>query len=214
MGERIVHFFEDPGPENTEKVVEVVAERVGEGDVDAVVVASISGRTAIRIAERLRRTGRETRVVCVSGPPSWKKFPEYKFPLVAEKDRRALEALGVRLIDWVEEPFRPLVFRNWWERKTLKVRRPEADLFWMTLISVGGHGLRTAVEVVFMAVEAKAVKIGDRVIGVAGTGEGADAAVVTRASRFETAVGRDPSKRFKVEEILAMPKKTTWAGYG
>jgi hypothetical protein len=27
-------------------------------------------------------------------------------------------------------------------------------------------------------------------------------------------VGEDPNKRMKVEEILAMPKETTWAGYG
>jgi len=51
-------------------------------------------------------------------------------------------------------------------------------------------------------------------IGVAGTGEGADSAIVMMASRFEDAVGIDPAKRLKIEEILAMPKKTTWVGYG
>jgi hypothetical protein len=52
------------------------------------------------------------------------------------------------------------------------------------------------------------------VIGIAGTGCGADSAIVMRATRFEEAVGTDPEKRLKIEEILAMPKQTTWVGYG
>jgi hypothetical protein len=34
------------------------------------------------------------------------------------------------------------------------------------------------------------------------------------ASKFEGAVGVDPEKRMKVEEILAMPKRTLWKAYG
>ncbi len=94
------------------------------------------------------------------------------------------------------------------------MKRPEADLFWMSLILVGGHGFRTAIEVVFMAVDAGSVEVGKRVITVAGTGEGADSAVVLKASHYEDAVGPDPEKRLKVEEVLAMPKRTTWVGYG
>jgi hypothetical protein len=84
----------------------------------------------------------------------------------------------------------------------------------MTLICVGGHGLRTAVEIVFMAVEAGAVKVGERVIAVAGTVWGADSAIVMKATRFEDAVGERPQSRMKIEEILAMPKVTEWSGYG
>jgi hypothetical protein len=134
--------------------------------------------------------------------------------LIAETERKRLNELGVPAIDWVEEPFKPLTFRNWWEKETVDVQRPEADLFWMTLICVGGHGLRTAVEVVFMAVEAGVIGIGQRVIGIAGTGSGADSAIVMQARRFEDAVGPAPERRLKIEEILAMPKQTTWVGYG
>jgi hypothetical protein len=35
-----------------------------------------------------------------------------------------------------------------------------------------------------------------------------------KASRFQDAVGIDPEKRMKIHEILAMPKETTWIGYG
>ena len=214
MTKRIVHFFEDVGEENTNEVIEAVAKRAREGDIEAVIVASIWGRTAVKLAENLKESGLKLRAVCVSGPPSWQQYPEYKFPLIKEKERKKLDALEVQVVDWIEEPFKPLTFRNWWEKKTIEMRRPESDLFWMTLICVGGHGLRTAVEVVFMAVEAGVIRVSQRVVGVAGTGEGADSAVVMKASRFEDAVGPDPGKRLKIEEILAMPKQTTWAGYG
>jgi hypothetical protein len=214
MNKRIVHFFEKPGEENTSGVIKAVVKRAIESDIDAVIVASISGRTAIKVAKHLKERNLKIKAVCVSGPPSWEMYPEYKFPLIKEKERKKLKELEVQIIDWIDEPFKTVVFRNWWEKKTIEVRRPESDLFWMTLICVGGHGFRTAVEVIFMGVEAGVIKVGERVIGVAGTGEGADSAIVMKASRFEDTVGPDPVKRLKIEEILAMPKQTTWVGYG
>jgi hypothetical protein len=214
MERQTVYFFEKPGEENTKAVLSCLVERMREGDIDSVAVASISGKMASMVAEELRKRGLETKVVCVSGPKSWQKYPQYRFPLITRKERARLEGMRVDIVDSIDEPFRPIEFRDWWEQKTLKVPHPESDLFWMTLICVGGHGFRTAIEVVFMAVEAGAIQPGERVLSVAGTGSGLDSAVVLMASRFDEAVGRDPAKRLKVEEILAMPKKTTWTGYG
>lgn len=214
MNTREVNFFEEPGEKNTDEVISALVRRVKEGGIKAVVIASISGSMALRVAKNLKRRKLETKVVCVSGPPSWKKYPQYKFPLISEEDRARLKAEHIEVVDRIDEPFLPITFRNWWEKKTLLVPRPESDLFWMTLICVGGHGFRTAIEVIFMAVEAEAVRLGQRVIGVAGTGSGLDSAVVLTARRFDDAVGRYPNRRLKVEEVLAMPKQTTWVGYG
>ena len=136
----------------------------------------------------------------------------YKKPDLLKKE---LRAKGIVVVDTVKEPLaRKLTLRNWWERKNVDLPGESADLFWMTLICVGGHGLRTAVEIVFMAVEAGVVKVGDRVVAVAGTAWGADSALVMKATKFEDAVGERPEGRLKIEEILAMPKRTTWSGYG
>ena len=204
-------FFEEAG-DHTDEVAEAIARRAMDGDVDVVVVASISGLSAIKVAERLAKI--KVRVVCVSGPKSWRVYPEYHFPLIKRKERGRLKKLQVRIVSGVDEPFRPLVFRNWWAKKTLKLGAEEAGLFWMTLICVGGHGLRTAVESVFMAVEAGAAKEGEMVIAAAGTGTGLDSAVTLAAGKFEDIVGEDPNKRLKIREILAMPQATQWIGYG
>lgn len=214
MTKRMVQFFESVGEENTNEVIKTVVDRAEEGGIEAVIVASISGKTSVKVAEQLKKRGLRIKVICISGPPSWKKYPEYKFPLIKEEMRKRLDALGIKVINDVEEPFKPITFRNWWEKKTVEVFRPEADLFWMSLICVGGHGFRTAVEVVFMAEEAEVINKGEMVISIAGTGTGADTAIVMKTSRFEDAVGVDPEKRMKIYEILAMPKETTWIGCG
>jgi len=200
------YFFEAPGAENTAKVVEAVRLRLREKDIDKVLVASESGRLAIELGPKLAPVP----LVCVTYNPTertkWRK-PELR--------KEELLKRGVAVVDTIPEPLtRELTFRNWWEKKTVRLPGPSADLFWMTLLCVGGHGFRTAVEIVFIAVEAGAVEVGERVVSMGGTGWGADSAVVMRASRFEDAVGEDPEKRMKVEEILAMPKRTRWAGYG
>lgn len=128
--------------------------------------------------------------------------------------KEKLDEKGVTVVNNIEEPLScELAFRNWWEGKTIEMKGEEADLFWMTLICVGGHGFRTCIEIVFMAVEAGIVNEGERVIGVAGTRWGADSAIVMKGSKFEDAVGEDPQKRLKIEEILCMPKQTDWLGY-
>jgi uncharacterized protein len=199
-------FFENPGGSNTTAVVRRVRSRLRRGDIDKLLVASESGSLALRIARVLH----DVPIVCVTYAPSTRHV--FKKPQLRKEE---LQLAGVRVVDSVPEPLtRGLTFRNWWAKKTVRLSGVNADLFWMTLIEVGGHGFRTAVGIVFMAVAAHRVHVGERVISIAGTGWGADSAIVMRASRFEDAVGPKPSRRMKIEEIVAMPKRTEWHGYG
>ncbi len=207
MTERSVHFFENPGAENTDQVIDAVRNRIAEGGIRKLLVASESGRLALSVRKKMPP---QISVACVTYNRQTRR--QYQKPALMDQQLRRAR---VALIDTIREPMgRRLTFRNWWERKTLILPGSHADLLWMTLICVGGHGFRTAVEIVFMAAESGVVKIGERVISIAGTGWGADSAIVMRGSRFEHAVGVDARKRFKVEEILAMPKRTVWEGYG
>jgi hypothetical protein len=206
LEQRNVYFFDRPGAGNTPRVIRAVESRVREGGISKVLVASETGRLALEVKRRLPRKT----IVCVTFDQETRRT--YEKPSLMKKE---LTAKGIVIVDTVKEPLaRKLRLRNWWERKNVDIPGESADLFWMTLICVGGHGLRTAVEIVFMAVEAGAVKVGERVIAVAGTARGADSAIVMRATRFEDAVGEQPLSRMKIEEILAMPKETEWSGYG
>jgi len=201
-----VYFFNSPGADNTSRVIRAVKRRARSGDIDKILIASESGRLALKLG----RAFDSTKIVCVTYNAETRR--RYRKPALM-KDQLLKQRIVV--VDNVPEPLgRELIFRNWWEAKTINLPGLSADLFWMTLICVGGHGLRTAVEIVFMAVQAGVVPPGERVISIAGTGWGADSAIVMRASRFDEIVGEDPEKRMKIEEILAMPKRVRWLGYG
>ena len=200
------YFFKTPGPDNTSKVIRVVKHRLRQGDVRKVLVASETGRLALQLRRAISRTS----IACVTYDAATRR--KYRKALLMKSE---LLKAGIVIVDTVQEPLgREMTFRNWWEKKTVKLPGTSADLFWMTLIAVGGHGLRTAVEAMVMALEAGVVRVRERVVSIAGTGWGADSALVMRASRLEDAVGKAPAKRMKIEEILAMPKQTEWTGYG
>jgi len=144
MTERMVHFFEEAGAENTDRVIEAVKQRIRQKDVGKVLVASESGRLALRVRDEIPPS---VSVICVTYNRQTRT--RYQKPLLM---KQRLQKAGVAVVDTVREPMgRRLVFRNWFERKTLQLPGTHADLFWMTLICVGGHGLRTAVEIVFSA---------------------------------------------------------------
>lgn len=48
-----IFYFHRPGPHNTDNVIHAVKERVAEGDIRYIVVASITGQTALKVAEKL-----------------------------------------------------------------------------------------------------------------------------------------------------------------
>jgi len=60
--DRVCRYFERPGSANTEAVIEAVSRRL-EGDIRSVVVASTSGRTGLKFAEKLHE---KARVIVVS----------------------------------------------------------------------------------------------------------------------------------------------------
>jgi hypothetical protein len=78
--ERRITYFHTPGSHNTEDIVRLVKERTEEGDIKHVVVASVTGQAALRVAEELK--DRSISVVCVSGPPSWGTYHGVDHPFV------------------------------------------------------------------------------------------------------------------------------------
>jgi len=68
-----------------------------------------------------------------------------------------------------------------------------------------GQGFKVAVEVVTMATSKGAVKPFENVIGIGGTGEGADTALIVKATTPEDMMGSDTKKRLEIREVIAMP---------
>jgi len=203
--EKKIIYFETPGPHNTDNVVEAVKERIKEGDVKHVIVASISGRTALKVAEELQ--GIAVSVVCVSGCPSWLVQSGVEYPFVKGETREKLERLNVAIVDKTPSTLSGDTIDYGIARYGYI---PASWVVAETLEAVGGYGLKTAVEAILMATDCGAVPASTNVISLAGTDKGADTAIVAKSTYSPWVFSSDSSRRFQVLEIVAMPRQKKW----
>jgi hypothetical protein len=194
---REVCYFTEPGPENLEDVVEAVEKRVNQTGIRYVVVASHSGKTALVFAERMKG---KAKVVCVSGRPS-RRDRGREWPSISPESRRRLEELGAVVLDRIPYALESEVLReNRWNA-------PSADRFVVETLYMFGSGMKVAVQVVLTAVSSGYVEPYEDVIGVGGTGGGADTAIVMKASYAIRMFSENQEHRPEVKEIIAMPLK-------
>ena len=51
--EKTIHYFENPGKENTNKVIDLVKERKNELGIEYIVIASATGNSAVKLGEKI-----------------------------------------------------------------------------------------------------------------------------------------------------------------
>lgn len=198
---KTISYFSEYGEGNTSAVIDVVRERLAEGGIEALVVASTTGKTALALAREVRPES-DLPLICISDPP-WAKY----YPAITDENRQALEELGVEIVDYVpyashSHSVGPC--KNMYGAPDLRVMIFDAFRL------VGGQGLKVAMEVGMMATDGGKIKPGALILCVGGTGTGADCAIVMRAGFSVEILSRDPDRRPQVREILAMPLEKKW----
>ena len=196
---RKVYYFDEPGKQCTEGVIEAVKDTVKETKIDCLIIASTSGETALKFAKALKN--KKIRIICVSEPPSRRVFGD-KWPCINQETRKKLEKQGVIIVDRVPYKFHDSVL----EMAKWYTPVPE-HIVGDTFAFVGGQGLKVAVEVMFMAVQGGYVEPNREVIAVGGYGGGADTAVIVKTCFPEDLFSSDIERRLEVREIIAMPRK-------
>jgi len=202
---RKILYFEKPGPRNTDNVIHITKERIKEGDIKYAVVASISGKTALRLAQELK--GLDVSVVCVSGFPGWLTIHEIKHPFIRGEIRERLEKLKVPIVETTPSALSGDTIDYSLARYGYI---PASWVMAETLEALGGYGLKTAVEVILMATDCGIVPPSVNVVSMAGTDKGADTAIVAKSTFSSWTFSEDSNRRFQVLEILAMPHTKKW----
>jgi len=188
---RSIVYFNQPGVDNTDEVVEIVHKRLKEGDIRSVIVASSSGATGLKFAKKMAR---ETNLVIVSNHPGSSAPGVWNFDLNILKE---LESMGCRVV-------RQSHVLSGLERSiTSKFSgASHTEVLAEALRSLLGVGMKVAIECAIMAADSGTIPI-DKTIAVGGTsterGKGADCAVVVWPSHFNNFFD------FRVLEILAKP---------
>jgi len=200
MVKRQVYYFDEPGEENTQLVIEAVSQRLEAGGIRMVIVASTSGKTAVEFAHSLKG---KAELICVSEAPYRREWGE-QWPCLKQEFRQELERLGVTIIDKVPYVFHSSVL----ESARWSDAFPER-LVKETLYSFG-QGMKVAVEVALIGVSCGYVAPYEDVISVGGSSKGADTAIILRATYPASLFDKDSEKRLEIREIIAMPFSKKW----
>jgi len=188
---RPIYYFEQPGYENTNDVVEIVYNRMKEGDIKNVVVASSRGETGLKFAKRMAH---ETNLVVVSSHPGSSAPGIWNFNL---EILRELESLGCKVVKQSH-------ILSGLERSISNKfsGASHTEVLAEALRSLFGVGMKVAIECTIMAADSGVIPI-EKTIAVGGTsskvGAGADCAIVVWPSHFNNFFD------FRVLEILAKP---------
>lgn len=196
MPERRAIWFDEPSAAHTQATLQAAHERATELGIDQVVVATTSGKTALEAAKLWRQTtgaqvGDNAKIIGVTlHAGTWAKYAPPNADIVAEAEKHGVKFLTAThaLMGHVGNALRD---------KFGGITHIELIAFVLYMFS---QGMKVGIEVVAMAADAGLLDMDGDVIGIAGTGGGADTALVIKPA-FTTNFFD-----LKVREVICMPR--------
>jgi len=193
--ERKIIYFQYCGEVNTDKVLHVAKMRCEESGIDKVIIASETGRSALKALNIF--SGTKIKLIVVTHYPAKTWGPKGDIPIGLKRKEYAetlkrLEENGVKIVQGTV-PFAPPSRWINWDFPT-----PESIID--KTLEIFGTGVKIAIEAAIMATDAGEVEPGEEVVSCAGTYKGLDTALVVK-----TAYSMNFFKDFEVREIIAKP---------
>jgi len=183
-----VHYFEKPGPDNTETTLQAARTRAKQLGIRQLVLASNTGKTALTAAEMMPEM---ERIVGVTEAAGWWDIDAPPDPeIVAQAEEK-----GVRFVTGTHGLMGSV---SWAIHKSFG-GLPPVELMARTYYTFS-PGTKVAIECMLMAADAGLLYMAEDVIAIAGTGRGADTAMVVKPAF---------SNKFfdlRIREFLAMPR--------
>jgi len=189
MSEQIVPsvVFDAPGPANTDRTLQVARERAAALGVRTILVATTEGDVALRALEAL--SGFDLIFVTHAAG-----FSGANTQQLDAARRKALEDAGARVLTCMHAlgGVGRAVRKKFATYELAEIVAHTLRLF--------GQGMKVCVEIALMAADAGLVTVGEPCVAVAGTGKGADTAVLL--------VPANVSDFFdlRIAEVLAKPR--------
>ena len=185
--EKIIHYFENPGIENTDEVIKLVKTRKEELNIDHIVIASASGSSAVKLAREIDNV----QIVNVTHHAGFKGGDELE---ITEENRKKLDDLGVPI--YAGSHALSGVGRG--ISNQFKGVTP-VEIIAQTL-RMFSQGVKVCVEISIMAADGGFIPTDSEIIAIGGTGTGIDTAVVLKAAH------QGDFFNLRIHEIIAMPR--------
>ena len=189
-------YFRYRGEINTDIIIRAAVERSVDKNIDSIVVASETGRSALRALKIIKEYNVRKKVVVVTHYPSRTWGPKGDIPIgITGEIRRVLVDEGAVVIQGT----RPLVgfersISGGWEAPT-----PNTYID-SVLGGIFGQGIKIAIEVAVMATDAGCLSRGEEVVSLGGTYKGLDSAIIAK-----TCYSHEFLREFEVLEIIGKP---------
>jgi len=185
----VVKYFENRGAENTETTLNIAKERVKALGIRQIVVASTYGETGKKAIEVFK--GLDVNLVIVTISYGFTK----EGWIMKEEVRKELESKGAKILtclhalgDDVSSSF------------SSKFGGHNPNEIVAEVLRRFSQGMKVAVEITIMAVEAGLIDVNQETIAIGGTDRGADTAIVVKPSSARDFLS------FQIKEILAKPR--------
>lgn len=223
MIERTIFYFDRPGPVNTKTTIELAKGRAMELGINHIVVASLTGETALEVAKAVQKTN--IKVVCVTfrsgvvydvkslqSQRHWKEIPELadtleqwkskgvsSIPGPSDVMKRKLSDLDVTVVTCTDLAYNinaSLV-------ETLGIKTP-TDIIERTLRFLICPGFKVCIFTTMTAADAGAIPTEKEVISLGGVERGVDTALIIKPSYSDDVF--HPERGLEVREIICKPR--------
>jgi hypothetical protein len=180
-------YFDSPGAVNTEETLRLAKTGAEELGIKTIVVATTVGDTGVKAAEKFKgcKVVVVTHATGFKGPDTQELTPE---------NRTTIEKLGAHIFTGthafggishaVRRTFNTYVLGD----------------FMANTLRMFGQGMKVAIEISLMAADAGLVSTNEEVIAIAGTGRGADTAIIVKPAYANDAFS------LRVKEIICKPR--------
>ncbi len=185
--EKKIHYFENPGNENTDKVIDLVKTRKEDLNINYIVIASASGKSAVKLAQNIN----DAHIINVTHHAGFKGEDELE---VKAEYRKELENRGVLI--YTSSHALSGVGRGI-SNKFKGVTPVEIIAETLRLFS---QGVKVCTEISIMAADGGLIPTNTEVIALGGTGNGIDTAVVLKPAHMSNFFD------LRIHEIIAMPR--------
>ncbi|MGB9937652.1 MAG: pyruvate kinase alpha/beta domain-containing protein [Methanobacterium sp.] len=186
--EKTINYFENKGAENTDKIVELVIERKEELNIKNIVVASVSGKTALK----LRKAMPDVNIISITHHAGFKGKGELEISQEAIeelKENNITLYVGSHALSGVGRG----ISNKFGGVTPVEIIAATLRMF--------GQGIKVCVEISVMAADAGLIPVDEEIIAVGGTAWGADAASVLKAAHMNNFFD------LQIKEIIAMPRQ-------
>jgi hypothetical protein len=181
-----ITYFDKPGKDNTERTLQIARERAEQLGIRQVVVATTGGDTGKRATEVFQ----DYHLVVVSHSTGL-KGPNMQE--LTDENKEAILAGGANL----------LTCQHAFGGVNRAIRRKldtfQVDEIIAYTLRIFGEGMKVVCEISLMAADAGLIRTGEPVLAIAGTGSGADTAIILTAANAQDFFD------MRVNQILCKP---------